>query len=110
MGYFAVTREAGPGWTTGQGITGQQGVDRHAAFMETLAAEGFVLLAGPLSGTEAGRLRALVIVRAEAPAEIRDRLADDPWALSGHLRAVRVEPWNIFVGAGRLDVRPARGR
>jgi uncharacterized protein YciI len=77
--------------------------------VETLAAAGFVLLAGPLSRTDVSRPRALVIVSAEGPAEIRDRLADDPWTRSGRLRAVRVEPWNIFVGAGRLDVRPGRG-
>jgi uncharacterized protein YciI len=78
--------------------------------MEALAAEGFVLLAGPLSGTEAGRLRALVIVDAGSPAEILHRLADDPWTRSDRLRAVRIEPWNIFAGAERLDVRRGRVR
>ncbi len=103
MGYFAVTREAGPAWTDGQGITAQPRLEQHAAFMDTLAGTGFVLFAGPLSGTEKGRLRALLIVDADNETEIRQRLADDPWALSGHLRTAGIEPWNLFVGAERIN-------
>ena len=47
--------------------------------MNALADEGFVLFAGPLAGTEHGRLRALLIVNADSEAEIHRRLADDPW-------------------------------
>jgi uncharacterized protein YciI len=103
MGYFAVTREAGPAWTDGQGITGQPRPDQHAAFMDSLADQGFVLFGGPLSGTEQGRLRALLIVNADSEAQIRQRLADDPWTLSGHLRTLSIEPWTIFVGGERIN-------
>jgi hypothetical protein len=61
--------------------------------MDALAADGFVLCAGPLSGTENARLRALLIVNAESEAEIHHRLDHDPWAASGHLETVSVEPW-----------------
>ena len=81
MSYFTVTRTAGPAWTEG-GITAQPGIADHAAFMNALADEGFVLLAGPLAGTEQGRLRALLIVNAESEPEIHRRLADDPWTLA----------------------------
>ena len=102
MSYFAVIREAGPAWTEG-GITAQPNVDDHAAFMNTLADQGFVLFGGPLAGTERGRLRALLIVKADSEAEIHGRLADDPWAASERLRTVSIEPWNILVGADRVS-------
>jgi hypothetical protein len=54
MSYFAVIREAGPGWTDGHGTMGQPGVGDHAAFMNALADDGVVLLAGPLAGTKQG--------------------------------------------------------
>lgn len=63
MSTFAVIREAGPGWRDG-GIYEQPQVDAHAAFMSDLADRGLVLLAGPLAGTEQGRVRVLLIVNA----------------------------------------------
>jgi uncharacterized protein YciI len=71
-------------------------------FMNALADQGFVLFGGPLAGTEHGRLRALIIVNADSEAEIRRRLADDPWAATERLVTVSIEPWTIFVGAERL--------
>jgi uncharacterized protein YciI len=102
MSYFAVIREAGPGWTDG-GIAGQPAVNDHTGFMNALANEGFVLFAGPLAGTESRRLRALLIVDAETEDEIRRRLADDPWAHADRLMITSIEPWNLIVGAERLD-------
>ena len=49
MSCFAVLRQAGPAWADGKGIFEQPGVDEHARFMNTLAEDGFVLLAGPRS-------------------------------------------------------------
>jgi uncharacterized protein YciI len=105
MTHFAVIREAGPGWTDG-GITAQPAVSDHAAFMNTLAEEGFVLFGGPLAGSENGRIRALLIVDAGSEAEIDRRLAHDPWAPTEQLVTASVEPWNIFVGGDRVS--PAR--
>jgi uncharacterized protein YciI len=109
MSYFAVIRGAGPGWTDGQGTMGQPGVGDHAAFMNTLAEEGLVLFAGPLAGTEYGRLRALLVIDAESEAEIIRRLADDPWTSAGQLVITSIEPWNIIVGAQRLSASVATG-
>jgi uncharacterized protein YciI len=102
MGHFAVIREAGSAWREG-GIAGQPAMSGHATFMNALADQGFVLFAGPLAGTEHGRLRVLLIVDADSETQIQRRLADDPWTISGQLQITTIEPWNVFVGADRLS-------
>jgi len=101
MSLYAITREAGPGWASG-GIFEQPAVSEHAAFLNGLAGQGFLLFGGPLAGSENGRVRALLIVDAESEAEIHRRLADDPWVPTGQLLTTGVEPWKILVGAERL--------
>jgi uncharacterized protein YciI len=101
VSYFAVIREAGPAWDAG-GILQQPSVTQHAAFMTTLAEEGFVLFAGPLAGTEDGRVRVLLIVNADSEADIHRRLTDDPWVPTKQLLTASIEPWKILVGAERL--------
>jgi uncharacterized protein len=103
---FAVIREAGQTWADG-GIFEQPAVTEHAAFMNALEEEGFVLLAGPLAGTENGRVRVLLIVDAESEGEIHRRLADDPWMRTERLLTVSVEPWHVLVGAERLATASA---
>jgi uncharacterized protein YciI len=107
MSYFALIREAGPAWTDGKGISGQPAVSEHAAFMDALADRGSVLCAGPLAGSEDGRIRVLLIVNADSEAEIQRCLADDPWTSTGLLQITSIEPWNVFVGAERLAGSPA---
>jgi len=107
MSYFAVIREAGPAWTDGKGISEQPAVGDHGAFMNGLADQGFVLCAGPLAGSEHGRLRVLLIVNADSEAEIQRRLADDPWTPTDQLQVTSIEPWNVIVGAERLSSTPA---
>jgi uncharacterized protein YciI len=102
MGYFAVTRDAGPGWTDGRGAFEQPGAGDHASFMNELAKEGFLLFAGPLAGSEAGRIRVLLMASAEGEAEVHGRLADDPWVRSQRLVTTSVESWIPLVGAERL--------
>jgi uncharacterized protein YciI len=99
---FAVIREAGPAWAPG-GIYDQPAVEEHAAFMSALAEDGFILCAGPLAGSERGRVRVLLVVAAESEDEIHRRLADDPWASTRHLATLTAEPWRILVGAERLS-------
>ena len=101
MTYFAVIREAGPAWEA-SGIFQQPSVTEHAAFMNTLAAEGFVLFGGPLAGTEESRVRVLLIVNADSESDIHRRLADDPWVPTQQLLTASIEPWKILVGAERL--------
>jgi hypothetical protein len=107
MSMYVVVREAGPAWEPG-GIFDQSGVAEHAAFMNGLGEAGFVLFAGPLAGSEAGRVRALLLIDAESEREIETRFAADPWVASGHLHTVSVEPWNVLVGTERLGALLAR--
>jgi uncharacterized protein YciI len=103
MSLYAVIREAGPGWTNGKGAFEQPAINDHAAFMNTLEDEGFLLFAGPLAGSEHGRIRALLIADGVSEADIHRRLADDPWVATLRLVTVSVEPWNLLVGAERLS-------
>ena len=107
MSYYAVTRNAGPSWTDGKGAFEQAGVNDHAAFMNTLSEEGVILFAGPLAGSEHGRIRVLLIADAPGEADIHRRLADDPWELTQRVVTTTVEPWNLLVGAHQLTAAPA---
>ncbi len=107
MSLFAVTREAGPSWTEGKGTFEQPAVEDHAAFMNNLADEGFVLFAGPLGGSERDRIRVLLIAEAASATDIHQRLADDPWELTQRLVTTNVEPWNLLVGGDRVGAQPS---
>jgi uncharacterized protein YciI len=61
--------------------------------MTALAAEGFVVLGGPLGEGE----DTLLIVDAGSEEAIRTRLAADPWTKSALLDTGRVEPWTILL-------------
>jgi len=63
--------------------------------MESLFAEGFVALGGPLEGTR----DALLVIRAEDAAAIERRLAGDPWTKSGLLVLKECWPWKIRLGS-----------
>jgi uncharacterized protein YciI len=101
MTFFSVVREAGPAWAAG-GIFDQPAVSEHAAFMNALADGGYAVFGGPLGGTEVGRVRVLLVARAESEAEIRSRLADDPWERTEQIVTVTAEPWRILVGEVRF--------
>jgi hypothetical protein len=79
--------------------------DAHADFMDSLVAEGFVVLGGPLEGTR----DALLVVEAEDPAEIVDRLSEDPWTRDGILTLKECWPWRIRLGS-LPGQRIAKGR
>jgi uncharacterized protein YciI len=98
MAFFALTTAHGPSWEASLGIREQRGWDEHAAFMDGLVEDGFVLLGGPFSDGE----RALLIIEAGDESEVRARLAQDPWAEMGLLRIAVIEPWTIWLdGTGR---------
>lgn len=107
MSLFAVTREAGPSWIDGKGAFEQPAVNDHGAFMGELAEAGFVLFAGPLAGTEADRIRVLLIAEANSEADVHKRLADDPWERTDRVVTTSVEPWLLFAGADRLGAKSA---
>ena len=102
MSYFAVIRDAGPAWQDAKGAFEQPGAAEHAAFMNALADDGLILFAGPVAGTQQGRIRVLLVAEAPNQAEINQRLANDPWAKSQMLVTTSIEPWMLVVGGDRL--------
>jgi uncharacterized protein YciI len=68
--------------------------DAHARFMNALAAEGFVVLGGPIG--EGGE-ETLLVIDSNSEATVRARLAADPWTQIGLLEIARVEPWVILL-------------
>jgi uncharacterized protein YciI len=95
MVYFVVIFEQGPAWRPGRSMREQEQWAEHAAFMNALTAEGFVVLGGPIHGGPTHRAR--LIVRAESEPAMRVRLADDPWMRTGHLKILSVEPWEVLL-------------
>jgi len=83
----------------------QAGWDEHAKYMDDLFDSGFVLFAGPLEG---GR-EVLWIVNAESEEQIRERLAEDPWAANGMLRPELIERWTVVLDALKRATEVGRG-
>lgn len=101
MPHFVVVVERGDAWDWSLPLRRQPQWEAHAAFMDALAAEGFILAGGPL-GNEDRAARVMHVVAASNEDEIRARLAIDPWA--GHmLKVVSVEPWTVLLGGVRAD-------
>ena len=92
---FAVTIDHGGGWREGLPLEEQVEWHAHASFMDSLVEEEFVLLGGPLEGTA----EVLLIVRAESPEQISQRLAPDPWHKMDLLRIGRILPWILRLGS-----------
>jgi uncharacterized protein YciI len=97
--FFAVRLEHTGPWNFAKGLREQEGWDEHAAFMDDLVEQGFIVLGGPLSEREI-----LHAIRADSEREVRDRLAQDNWAANGMLTITSIEPWTVL-----LDGLGARG-
>jgi uncharacterized protein YciI len=95
--FHVVLLRSGPEYDHSRPLEEQSGWSAHAAFMDALVAEGFIVLGGPL----ADERRVVHAVEAESEAAIRATLALDPWS-GTHLRVDTIEPWTI-----RLDGRHA---
>ena len=92
--YFAVRRVRGPAWIRGCPMREQMLWEAHAQFMNALAAEGVVVLGGPVG--EGGE-ETLLVIDADSEETVRARLATDPWTQIGLLEIARVEPWTILL-------------
>jgi uncharacterized protein YciI len=71
----------------------QERWDDHAAFMDALAEEGWVVLGGPLGDGS----NFMHVVDAVGVDEVEARFAADPWVPMDMLRIVSAEPWEILV-------------
>jgi uncharacterized protein YciI len=94
--HFLVTEAPGPEWDRSKPRREQPGWDAHAAFVDSLADQGVVVLGGPLGDPDYGP--ALLVVAAENEDEVRKHLADDPW-IGTILTIESIEPWSIWIGA-----------
>ena len=74
----------------------QKGWDEHAAFMDALEADHFVVLGGPLKNYS--KHKAMLVVSAPNEQVLRNRLAEDPWIRTGTLLNVELYPWEILLG------------
>jgi len=95
MPTWVVTRSRGGAWNPLAGLREQALWDEHAAYMDAVTAEGFVLLAGPLYGDGT----ALHVVEAASEQEVEERFAADPWTGAGLLRTDSIRRWEILLRA-----------
>jgi len=93
---FVVNQIRGTGWDASKPIRSQALWDEHAAFMDQLTADGFIVLGGPLGDPEG---EAMLVVDASDEETVQATLAKDPWRDSGHLTEPRVQSWTIFLEA-----------
>jgi uncharacterized protein YciI len=91
---FIAISSAGPNRDQSKGTREQPFWDEHAAFIDQLVADGFVLMGGPLVD-EGG---SLLIVNAKDENELREKLKNDPWFEHGILKLESVKRWQIFIG------------
>ena len=95
MMFHVIVSRSGPEWDRSKPLEEQSGWDEHAAFMDALVDQGFVVLGGPLED----EYRVAHAIEAESPEAIRATLANDPWSGS-HLVIESIDAWTI-----RLDGR-----
>lgn len=98
MAYFAVVVNRGPHWDWNRSMRRQNGWDEHAAFMDMLGSERFIVSGGPLGGEDDAR-RILHIVNAPDISTVKNRLSEDPWHQTGLLQIESIEPWTVLVGS-----------
>src|SRR3954471_13572416 len=92
--YVLVKRAHGPSWDDARLRREQGGWDEHAAFMDALVEQGFIVLGGPVG--EGDGHSTLIVVDAQDEADVRAHFADDPWG-EDMLATESVEPWTIFL-------------
>ena len=93
--FLLVLRQSGPDFDRSRPLEEQSRWSEHAAFMDGLVDDGFIVLGGPLA--DDGRVAHAV--EADSAQAVRETLAGDPWSET-HLRIDTIEPWTV-----RLDAR-----
>ena len=93
--FLVVLRQSGPEFDRSRPLEEQSRWTEHAAVMDALVEDGFIVLGGPLAGDG----RVALAVEAASPQAVRETLARDPWSET-HLRVEAIEAWTI-----RLDAR-----
>jgi len=88
-------RQSGPQWDPSRPMEEQTDWDAHAAFIDELVDDGFIVLGGPL----AAERQVAHAIEADSEEAVRATFARDPWSET-HLVIDEIEPWTI-----RLDGR-----
>jgi uncharacterized protein YciI len=105
MANFAVTLVHGPSWDDARPIREQCDWDAHAAFMDGLVDDGFIIICGPIGDGHT----TLHAVEASSQDEIRAWFGADPWASAGLLEIGSIDPWALWLDGRRLDGRRLDG-
>ena len=93
---FAVARVRGKAWDPAKPMRSQKQWPEHAAFMDELASNRFVILGGPLGDGD----KTLLVVDAADEGEIRATLGRDPWSKLGMLELESIQLWTVLLQAG----------
>ena len=91
--FLVILRRSGPQYDHSLPLEEQSGWDAHAAFMDGLVDDGFIVLGGPL----ADEVRTAHATEAESEAVIRSTFARDPWS-GTHLEVESIDLWTIRLG------------
>ncbi len=104
MPYFVLIRERSSGWNWSLPMRRQAEWEAHAAFMDALEAESFIVAGGPLGG-EDDAARVTHVVSAPDRDAVEIRMAQDPWTPMHLLITVSIEPWTVLLGGFRAAAR-----
>jgi uncharacterized protein YciI len=96
---FALILVHGPAWDESVGIREQQRWEEHAAFMDGLVEDGFILVGGPVGD----RRQTMHLVEAEDEEDVRGRIAGDPWARGRLLEVGSIQPWALWLDFRNTD-------
>jgi uncharacterized protein YciI len=95
VAYHLIRLAPGPAWDPACSRREQAGWSEHAAYMDTLAAHGVVVLGGPVGDEDCDTV---LVVEAFDRAAALAMLGADPW-LGTVLSLKSVEPWSIWLRA-----------
>jgi uncharacterized protein YciI len=93
--FLVIRHRSGPEYDHARPLEAQSGWAEHAAFMDGLVEDGFLVLGGPLADEH----RVALAIEADSEQTVNATLDRDPWTGS-HLVTDAVEPWTV-----RLDGR-----
>jgi uncharacterized protein YciI len=95
----------GPNFGTGTKEENQRLMEGHLANIRKMAAEGKMIVAGPL--TDNGDLRGIFIFKAKSPDDVRAMTEEDPAVKAGRF-VVELHPWFAAAGLRVNDPQPAK--
>ena len=99
--YYVVETSQGINWVDNLEMRKQSQWTEHAAFMNKLEAEGFVVLGGPINWSETSSEHhdhiALLIIDDVDETKIMQRLSEDPWMKNKLLKINWIKKWDILL-------------